>query len=273
MRLPLIFSAVSLALAPVAAFAQSVPEPEFSAARVKADVEFLASDELEGRNAGTRGYDVAARFVATRFEALGLTPGGTDGGWYQNVPFVTVSFDPANPSSVTIGETNFANGEDVLMGPGSRVDETQQLTNGDAVFVQYGLVSEEHGIDHFAGVDVRGKIVVMLVGAPAGLPPAAMQALAQFDRVGAAEERGAAGVLMVLPPQILTQFPWEEAKHYFMGEQLNWVDPDGNVGGEPARPIRFTAYLKDETKAAEALKYINEHRDAVTKEKLAYEKL
>src|SRR5207244_3724760 len=59
--------------------------PDFSADAFRAHVTFLADDLLEGREAGTRGYDIASRYVATQFAALGLQPAGADGGWYQPV--------------------------------------------------------------------------------------------------------------------------------------------------------------------------------------------
>ena len=59
-----------------------------AATRIEADVRFLADDLLEGREAGTRGYDLAARYVAARFAALGLVPAGDDGTWLQQVPML-----------------------------------------------------------------------------------------------------------------------------------------------------------------------------------------
>ncbi|WP_188056161.1 M20/M25/M40 family metallo-hydrolase [Sphingosinithalassobacter sp. CS137] len=250
MRMPLFLTAISLALVPATAIAQTA-EPSFSPQRVKADVEFLASDELEGRNAGTEGYEVAARFVATRFEAMGLQPGGTDGGWYQQVPLANVALDPANPPSLTIGQQRFASGEHILMGAGSRINEAQQSVNGEVVFVGHGFESEALGLDPYAGVDARGKFVAMLVGTPANLTPEQQQALQGVDRNEIAAEHGAIGVLMLVRPQDLQQFPWAMASRYFARPQTNWVDAAGNVGGEPAGNIRIGAYL-DQT-ATEAL--------------------
>src|SRR5687767_15127502 len=88
----------------------------FSPERVRADVAFLADDLLEGRGTGTRGYDLAARFVAARFEALGLKPGGKD-GWYQDIGFATATADPARPSAVTINGVRMVTGEHVIVGP------------------------------------------------------------------------------------------------------------------------------------------------------------
>ncbi len=70
--------------------------PVFSPDRVRAHVEFLADDLLEGRNAGTRGYDLAAKYVASQYQSLGLKPAGADGGWYQQVPLQKSSLADTN---------------------------------------------------------------------------------------------------------------------------------------------------------------------------------
>src|SRR3546814_11024545 len=81
-----VLAAVSALFLSAAAIAQQGTEPPFTADAFRAHVAFLSDDLLEGRNAGERGYDLAARYVATRFAALGLSP-AADGSWYQKVPF------------------------------------------------------------------------------------------------------------------------------------------------------------------------------------------
>ena len=71
-----------------AARRRPAPASPISATRIRADVEFLADDLLEGREAGTRGYDLAARYVATALEGAGYAPGADDGTYYQQVPFI-----------------------------------------------------------------------------------------------------------------------------------------------------------------------------------------
>src|SRR4051812_47956774 len=65
----------------------------FSPDRFRAHVSFLADDLLEGRDTGSRGHEIAAAYVASQFQALGLTPGGEKGGWYQQVPFRSATLD------------------------------------------------------------------------------------------------------------------------------------------------------------------------------------
>ena len=116
-----------MTLRPVAVVAallmsSSASAQSFSADRVHADVAFLADDLLEGRATGSRGYDIGAHYVASRFEALGLTPGGKN-GWYQDVPFVSASADPSRVSALTINGTRFANTQH----DGLQLNGTQQI--------------------------------------------------------------------------------------------------------------------------------------------------
>ncbi|MES2987450.1 MAG: M20/M25/M40 family metallo-hydrolase [Pseudomonadota bacterium] len=237
MRLSLLLSAASLALAP-AAFAQSAPgEPVFSADEVRAHMTFLADDLLEGRNAGTRGYDVAARYVATRFAALGLKPGGPDGSWYQQVPLAEYSLDETKPASITIGTKKFANGAEALVSASPRYGNDTQTVSGDAVFVGYGLNSD------YDGLDVRGKFVVTLIGNPKGMTPDQIQANGGSDKPANAGKHGAIGVLYLITPENLKgAFPWIQALSYFSQKQTKWLSPTGAPGGEDPG-IQIGAYI------------------------------
>ena len=68
--------------------ARSAAEPDFSAERFKAHVAFLSDDMLEGREPGTRGHELAARYMAAQFDLMGLKPGGENGSWFQTVNLV-----------------------------------------------------------------------------------------------------------------------------------------------------------------------------------------
>ncbi|MCW3846262.1 M20/M25/M40 family metallo-hydrolase [Sphingomonas sp. LB-2] len=222
MRISLFFAALSFALAPLAAHAQVAPdEPVFSPLAVKAHVDFLASNELEGRNAGTRGHEVAARYVATRFESMGLKPGGPDGSWYQMVPLADYALDPAKPATLSVGGRNFANGTDVLIAPSPRNGNTTQTVSAPAVFAGYGLESD------YAGLDVKGKLVVVLFGVPKGLSTEAARAAAQTEKGPIAGRHGAAGLIYVLTPQDEKRVSWNSARGYFLGAQSTWLGPNG----------------------------------------------
>ncbi len=245
MRIALIFAALSLALPGSAAHAQTAPaEPVFSPDQVRATVEFLADDLLEGRDAGTRGYNIAARYVATRFDGLGLKPGGANGGWYQQVPLAQYSLDPAKPPVLTVGSTKFANGADVLISASPRYGEAAQVVSGDAVFVGYGLDSD------YEGLDVRGKFVVTLIGMPKSADADALRAANAADKPVIAGRHGALGVLYLITPQDLKgAFPWVQAIAYFGQPQTNWLSTEGAPGGvDPG--VKIAAYAGPKAGAA-----------------------
>jgi hypothetical protein len=220
-------------------------EPTFSPERVRAHVEFLADDALEGRNAGERGYDVAARYVASQFRALGLQP-AVNGDWYQMVPFQESSL-AATGAKLTIDDRAFANGSDVLMGP-SAFEPNQSLA-ADVVFVGYGMQSPERGIDDYAGLDVRGKVVAILSGFPKGMP-SDIGAHLSSEKSRVAHKNGAIGVVSILTPTALKVASWERRVSYLGEPSLTWIDTDGRPYTETPG-LRFTASLN--RPASEAL--------------------
>ena len=132
------------------AFAAPVHAQTFSPDRIRADVAFLADDLLEGRDAGTRGYDLAARWVAAEFEALGLKP-GTASGWYQRVPFVLAKDIPGSPSAITINGRKLLSGQDVIVAPSPLY--TNLTESAEAVFVGYGLEDSRYNLDDYRGLE------------------------------------------------------------------------------------------------------------------------
>ena len=145
-------------------------EPDFSADRFKAHVAFLADDLLEGREAGTRGHEIAARYIAGQFALLGVKPGGDDGAYFKRVEFVEAARTGPAPTLVLTtpkGRQSLAHGKTAMIrGPisGGAVKASAPL-----VFVGYGMQDAVVGYDDYAGLDVRGKIVVVLYGSPKGM--------------------------------------------------------------------------------------------------------
>src|SRR6185295_18770302 len=137
---------------------------------LEAHLRFLADDLLEGRGTGTRGYDIAAGYVASRFAALGLEPAGTS-GWFQPIPLRRAELIHTRCGISLIRGTaraELALDRDFLMG--ADLYREQSDVTADVVFVGYGVTAPEMGYDDFAGVDARGKIVAVLSGAPARFP-------------------------------------------------------------------------------------------------------
>jgi Peptidase family M28 len=222
MRILALAAAAALASVSSIALATDSPEPVFTAEAVRAHIEFLADDLLEGRDAGTRGYDIAARYVATEMEGLGLKPGNGE-SWYQQVPFVERSLDEGAPGAITIGGTRFVHGTDAAV---SIAKEGKQSWTGDAVFVGYGLKDAASKLDDYAGLDVRGKTVVLLYGTPKGLPSDIAASL-NSGKGKIAQDAGATAIVTLVTPEMQKRFPPEMMRSQASRPSLGWANADG----------------------------------------------
>lgn len=226
------------------------PGPAFSADRVRAHVAFLADDLLEGRDTGSRGNEIAARYVANQFASFGLEPGGENGTWYQRVTFQQTNFG-ATPGSITIGgpagEQRFTHAGDVLVGLNGR--EPKLDISAELVFVGFGVEDPRFKLDDYRGLDVKGKIAVVLRGFPKGLPSEEGAHLAA-EKAKVAERHGAIGVLGVNTLLSEKTHPWKQVLQYAADPDYSWVGPDGVVFSE-APGIRAGGLLNGP--AAEAL--------------------
>jgi len=202
------------------------------ARRIEADVRFLADDLLEGRETGTRGYDLASLYVAQRFRAMGLAPAGDDGGYFQRVPMLRgVLQSEGNGFAIVRDgrERALAFRDDFL--PGLNFNEAQASVEAPAVFVGQGVHAPELGHDHFAGVDVKGKIAVMFNGAPAKFDND-RRAFYSSRRTKAEElvKRGAVGLVVVQTDDEDKQHPWPRTV-------ANWARPGMRLRGEDGKGI------------------------------------
>ncbi len=167
-------------------------------ARIRADVTFLADDAVEGRETGERGHELAALYVRTRMEAMGMVPGGPDGSWMQPV---TVTASRIAPEGATVTWTPsrgqpvvWTHGADLIVTPGR--DAGHVTRSAQLVFVGYGLDEPRLGMDDYRGLDVRGKIVVVLSGTPTGMMGENAAFLSDSKRRMAAA-RGAVGLITI----------------------------------------------------------------------------
>jgi len=147
--------------------------PAFTAKAIMDHVKVLASDEFEGRAPGTKGEDLTVAYIEDQFRKAGLKPGNPDGTYFQNVPMVGITADPAaslvfNKGPVT---QTLAFKDDVVAWT-KRVQETVRLDASDVVFVGYGVQAPEYEWDDYKGVDLAGKTVIMLVNDPPVPDPA-----------------------------------------------------------------------------------------------------
>ncbi|MCW5761492.1 MAG: M20/M25/M40 family metallo-hydrolase [Phenylobacterium sp.] len=220
-----------LALAAVwpAAAQPASAEAARSAERVKAHIAFLASDLLQGREAGSPGFDIAANYVASQFAQLGLKPAGADGGWFQPVPLIAVR--PKDEGRYVLRDRSGARtplvfGEDVLPGRLSSVDDL--AVSAPLVFVGFGVVAPERGRDDYRGLDVKGKIVLVLSGAPSAFQTEerAYYANARTKRAAAAA-RGAVGVISLSLPSDERRRPFAQGRRTWQSWSMTWRQADG----------------------------------------------
>jgi Zn-dependent M28 family amino/carboxypeptidase len=200
-----------------------------SAAAIKAHMGFLADDLLEGREAGTRGYDIAAHYVAAQYALMHVKPAGDNGSYLQQVPLT--AFRAANEGGVSYtgadgksGALTF--GEDYLPSPQARQAETK--VTAPLVFVGYGIVAPERGRDDYAGLDVKGKIVVLLNGAPTGFQTEirAHYSNTNVKRAEAAK-RGAIGVVTLPTSSYEKRRPFERGIANYQEWRMTWNDAQG----------------------------------------------
>src|SRR5580698_7282995 len=154
----------SFFLVAVVALAQST---DISGERIRAHVKFLASDLLEGRGVGARGGDLATEYIAAQFALVGAKPAGDAGTYFQNLTLVGVA--PQPESTLKAGDTGFRWLDDFV--GVTYQQKTDAAFDGDAVFVGHGIVAPEYQWDDYAGVDVRGKVVVLFTNEPPSNDP------------------------------------------------------------------------------------------------------
>lgn len=220
------------------------------AGALQAHLEFLASDDLEGRDTGSRGHEIASLYIAAEFKKLGLQPAGDNGTYFQRVKFRSSTLKENSATfSVQNGDQQFSLDypKEFLTGPSS-YSETESVT-APLVFVGYGLVSEMFGLDDYAGLDVSGKIVVSLSGRPESLPSEEGAHL-NSSKAKFAAERGAVGMITLHSPEREKVRPYEVSIMYQRAPSVRWL----NAEGEPNQAYKnFTASAYVHHEAAEKL--------------------
>jgi hypothetical protein len=199
--------------------------------RVEAHVHFLADDLLEGRGTGTRGHEIAARYVATRFHAAGLEPGGESGSWYQSVPLREAELVSGSLELLEEGEWRpLVAREDFILYP--NVERAASTVEAPLTFAGYGVSAPEIDWDDYEGIDVEGRIVVVLRNAPPSLPnnQRAYYASPSGKRETAAA-RGAIGLIEVSSPREEDRVPWTRVVQSAGHGSLRWLGSDGKPHG------------------------------------------
>jgi len=220
-RKPAAEVSASAHLPPAAISALQKIDPE----HIRAHVRFLSHDLLEGRGTGQRGGDIAAEYIATQFWLDGLKAAGDNGTFFQQVSFVGIT-----PGAETTFDLVPSKGDTQKLKPLDdyvAYDQTQHASDDiDApiVYVGYGIDAPEYQWDDYKGVDVRGKVLLMLVNEPSSNDPNFFKgpALTYYGRwtykYEEAARRGAVGAILIHKAE-MASYPWEVVRNSNSGEK------------------------------------------------------
>lgn len=227
-------------LPPIARAAAASIDPE----KIRAHVRFLSLDLLEGRGPGTRGAELAAEYIATQFALAGVEPAGDKGSFFQPVPLLAVH--------TVEDKTNFAfvpsSGQPIDLAYGSEIvskDETGQASadiNAPIVFIGYGIHAPEYSWDDYAGVDLNGKVALVIVNEPPSDDEKFFKgkAMTYYGRwtykYEEASRRGAVGVLIIHRTD-LASYGWQVVQNSEAIEK-------SYLEGDPTNTLRAAAWIQ-----------------------------
>jgi Zn-dependent M28 family amino/carboxypeptidase len=208
------------------------PKPDFAKEGVRwwSHIEVLASDGLEGRNTGSEGHRRAAQFLAGEFERAGLKPAGVN-GYIQPVAFnvAQIAEDQSSLAIVNQGKVTT-----LRLGPDATLTVRPGLAESvdtEAVFCGYGLSIPENQFDDFAGLDLKGKIVVYLAGGPSAIPGNLRSHYSfRSERWKAVAKTGAIGLVAIQNPKSM-DIPWARST-------LARLNPTMTLAGDAFNDIR-----------------------------------
>jgi len=190
--------------------------PQVRTEAIEAHIRFLADDLLEGREAGERGYDIAAAYVESQFRLIGLQPAGTE-GYRAEVPLQVMRANQ-DEASVSVNGAALAPGEEFIVLPHAALDES--AVEAEAVFVGFGVDAPQIGMNDYDGLDVEGKIVIVLSGTSGELRSDVSAHLnSARTKAQYAAENGAIGMI-TLAPEGLGRFTFERIAPFAAGERM-----------------------------------------------------
>lgn len=196
---------------------------------IRAEMRFLSDDSLEGRGTGTRGFDIAAKYMASEFEGMGLKAAGDDGTYFQSVPLRSATVDDSNSSLTLVRdgkEESLVDRKDFI----SRADPGREDTSVEApvVYVGMGVTAPEQGYDDYKGVDAKGKIVALITGAPPSFDSAVRANYSSAAVKSAnAVAHGAVGMIVIDDPVSEEMYPFQKRARDLSFGSMRWLDRNG----------------------------------------------
>lgn len=195
------------------------------AEKIRATVKYLSDDSLEGRGTGQKGGDKAADWIAAQFKSYGVVPAGDNGTYFQSVSFYGITTNPQQsqlqfvPQSGEPITLKFA--DDYVTTDLSHSEKSE--IDAPLVYVGYGIHAPEYNWDDYKGVDLKGKVLLMLVNEPPSDDPKFFKgrALTYYGRwtykYEEAARRGAVGAILIHKTD-MASYPWEVVRNSWGGE-------------------------------------------------------
>jgi len=191
----------------------------------------LSAPEFEGRGTGQSGADKAAQYLAGRFAKLGLKPAGENGTYLQQIKFKTTQI--LAETSVKVGDTTLQHGTDYVILPPYSSDVVD--VTGDLVFAGFGVVAPDLNRDDLAGLDLKGKVVIVLSGQPEGVDATAWKRVTS-PQVRAANIFGRGAVAMIAANAGTSAQPFATIANYLSRRRVS-------LASQPTLPFRFPPVL------------------------------
>ena len=233
--LPLIATGSALA-------AERGPWSEVQPEVIRSHVEFLAGDLLEGRATASRGYDIAAAYVASQFRQAGLQPGGDDKNYLQRVPLLEATpVLPGSSAELVRGNDTYTFEYGTHYLPSADFSSASSTLSAPLMFAGFGIEAPELGHNDFENVDVKGRIAVIFSGAPARFSNEKRAYYSWEERkLSTLVDRGAVGVITIDSSPDIKRTPWERRVAMSWIPQMRWLDDAGvPQNAFPALKLRF----------------------------------
>jgi Zn-dependent M28 family amino/carboxypeptidase len=195
------------------------------AEKIRATVKYLSDDALQGRGTGQKGGDMAADWIAAQLKGYGVMPAGDQGTYFQQVNFFGVTTDPKQTTFAFVPKSGpeialkFA--DDYVANDQTHAQKSQ--IDAPLVYVGYGINAPEYKWDDYKGIDVKGKVLLMLVSEPPSDDPNFFKgrALTYYGRwtykYEEAARRGAVGVVLIHKTE-MASYAWEVVRNSWGGE-------------------------------------------------------
>ena len=211
--------------------------------KIRAHVKFLASDLLEGRGTGARGGDIAAEYIATQFALYGLKPAGDNGSYMQKVPMVgiatqddsTFSFVPDKGAPISLRNRTDIVAMDETTNPQNEID-------APIVWMGYGIDAPEYNWNDYKDVDVKGKVLLMMVNQPPSDDPKFFngKTLTYYGRwtykYEEAARMGAVGVILIHKTE-MASYGWDVVRNSWSGER-------SYLRNDPAPKLKLASWIQ-----------------------------